>query len=697
MSRWGSVHGLVLSLALLGAAPRVAYGRLVIPAPGPEGPAERSLKLAADLRRACSELLGTELSAALKGAEGKAFPSLAKDKPAAGQRLLTTQPDPVGGVVVGLQGVCGQLASGSLDGLDSKSVGLLRWLHDVPSREWLRTAVSLAATQPGKTTWAEVFEKSGPDGRLQGGAAALAGLSSLLPIEAQTKLLNGLSEFLADRARLELTLWLQERLAAMCDDEVELGGKEQEVSELAPSLCSVFEATERSPVSLPALGRRLRAAAQGDLEALPDALLGGLEVLPGGDAPDLVVLRTLLGYASAVGDGRDPVAVLAGLESVADGAPPKTGEGGGAAGSGGGVPAGRSGLAEVQALGQTVGHVVARLDETGGTDGFDLVALAVAATKGQSAEEPAKALEKAVGALQRRLPGVKKTVNRLREEIDRLRSSKEDPLVHVLQMVETGLDLLQEQLPMSGAARTLLVDLRVVLERLSLKDYAAALDALLRALPEELELPPKLHGLLSLASELASAESSEEVAAVLEAAAAPAGGWRDKYRQRVISLTAFVGGAVAYDSVTVEAKGFGDATSADVAFQPTALVGLQASWPVCSKLHVGGYFSVLDLGNSVSSRLENEAATEEVEGEGQTAEVEAKAQLGLAQVLSPGLFLTLGMAATPITLGLGAAYKPGLREVRVTKEAGGEEVSKTAAGAFQVEAFLALDLALLPF
>jgi hypothetical protein len=73
------------------------------------------------------------------------------------------------------------------------------------------------------------------------------------------------------------------------------------------------------------------------------------------------------------------------------------------------------------------------------------------------------------------------------------------------------------------------------------------------------------------------------------------------------------------------------------------------------------------------------------------AEAEQAPQIGLAQVFSPGAFLTVGIFRLPIVLGGGVSMSPELRRITDT---GGNDRNATA---LRIMGFIAFDVTLYQF
>ena len=193
-----------------------------------------------------------------------------------------------------------------------------------------------------------------------------------------------------------------------------------------------------------------------------------------------------------------------------------------------------------------------------------------------------------------------------------------------------------------------------------------------------------LKAVVVLTSQIAQAESADEVAKILEAAAAPASTYEAKYRRGMVALGALVGASAGVEALHVNGAGWITGGVAG-AFAP---VGITASTPTASgKWHFGALLSVINLGGLVSTRFSEDTRTG---AGGMTTTVKADPAIKLANVFAPGLFLTLGLYGSPFTLSAGGQVVPQAREV----ETGG---STTTTAAVQMIATLSVDVPILTF
>lgn len=190
---------------------------------------------------------------------------------------------------------------------------------------------------------------------------------------------------------------------------------------------------------------------------------------------------------------------------------------------------------------------------------------------------------------------------------------------------------------------------------------------------------------LPIVTQLAKAESADEVATILEAAAAPVGSYRQKSKRRMVSITAFVGGAAGQEYIENE---WG--TPINV-FAP---IGLHASWPAFEG-NVGLFVSLVNLGNLVSQRFDEDARTS---GPGEVTTISGEPSQSIEQVFSPGVFLSTTIAG-PFVFGAGVQVVPGAREVTTTTMLpSGALVSETKdRSAVQLLGFIGIDVTIFPF
>lgn len=191
-----------------------------------------------------------------------------------------------------------------------------------------------------------------------------------------------------------------------------------------------------------------------------------------------------------------------------------------------------------------------------------------------------------------------------------------------------------------------------------------------------------LRNTMPLFIEIAQSQDEVDVRAALDKVSSPVGAWRLKRTENIASLGALVGGFRGTEwlkSPQVETTRAHSAIAG--MFAP---VGIDFSLPLAKNSTVGLFVSVIDVGNLVSARLKED------EGKGaDVTAIDSEPKVGFAQVYSPGAYLRFGLGETPLVLGWGVSYTPGLR------------TAQTSAGEVRLDAtryvvFLAVDITILP-
>lgn len=191
---------------------------------------------------------------------------------------------------------------------------------------------------------------------------------------------------------------------------------------------------------------------------------------------------------------------------------------------------------------------------------------------------------------------------------------------------------------------------------------------------------------MSFVTEIASAQGPDEVSAALATLADGGSGVEAKREsgRNVFTLNAF-GGLYAGAVLAGGALGGERAGSEAAAFAgPYIPLGVQYTTPWRTALGTFGIFmQAIDVGALGSWRLSREG------------DAEVRPEVGLAQVFSPGAFLVLNVRDTPLSVGYGVSYAPGLRRLRSSDEE--PPADETAeANARRIGLFLALDIPLFP-
>ncbi|NVB39488.1 hypothetical protein G6O69_16720 [Pseudenhygromyxa sp. WMMC2535] len=211
---------------------------------------------------------------------------------------------------------------------------------------------------------------------------------------------------------------------------------------------------------------------------------------------------------------------------------------------------------------------------------------------------------------------------------------------------------------------------------------------------------PVVEGLrkyLPLLIEIGNAESSADVKAALEAAF-PAGGYKLKYQRPFVALNGFLGlyggGAYAFEA--------DQAVTEEVAmFAP---IGVEFGGPVRAGdgryWRLGGMISIIDLGAITTSKwLEAESGEPTGAAEETVTTIEEPANFNVAGLLSPGLYLTVGVAESPFCFGVGASMSPFAQQQRDTSYVAGEIDDETQRylATLRFGAFAAVDITMLAY
>jgi hypothetical protein len=162
----------------------------------------------------------------------------------------------------------------------------------------------------------------------------------------------------------------------------------------------------------------------------------------------------------------------------------------------------------------------------------------------------------------------------------------------------------------------------------------------------------------SFISSVATAANSEEVGKAFESAAMPSGSSRIKRETAFnVTLDAYTGLFIGHEKIS----GLTDYQCINN-YGVTAPVGIAISWgahrflgmPTGKKGHwsYSAFISVIDIGAVASFRFQNDSI----------AQVPT---IHLGDIVSPGLFLSIGIPKCPLSVNLGAQVGPNLRSVNV--------------------------------
>ncbi|WP_217603076.1 hypothetical protein [Chitinophaga sp. GbtcB8] len=150
---------------------------------------------------------------------------------------------------------------------------------------------------------------------------------------------------------------------------------------------------------------------------------------------------------------------------------------------------------------------------------------------------------------------------------------------------------------------------------------------------------------------VADADSPKEVSDAIEAFALPAGSARIKRESPFnVSLNAYAGLYAGYERIS----GLKADRNAKInSYGVTIPIGVAISTG-CSHWSYSAFLSLVDLGAVAAFRVKNDSVNE-------------VPSIQLKDVFSPGLFFSLGLPKSPISLNLGAQVGPNLRKVTTTE------------------------------
>jgi hypothetical protein len=198
--------------------------------------------------------------------------------------------------------------------------------------------------------------------------------------------------------------------------------------------------------------------------------------------------------------------------------------------------------------------------------------------------------------------------------------------------------------------------------------------------------------LLALIAQIAQAKSADEVANVLNAAAVPPTTYELKYRRGVVALGALAGLSGGYEWVRASGPTWNGGGMVG-AFAP---IGLTASTPFGDNwMHAGVMFSVLNLGALVSTRFSQDIKTTSTAAGTMTTTVQTDPEVKLINVLAPGVFFTLGIARSPFVVAVGGQVVPAARQLTTMAPDG--TTSTSTAPAIQLMGALSVDVPIFTF
>lgn len=178
---------------------------------------------------------------------------------------------------------------------------------------------------------------------------------------------------------------------------------------------------------------------------------------------------------------------------------------------------------------------------------------------------------------------------------------------------------------------------------------------------------------LAFGTELAEAETAEDVEQVLESFAAPVGSYARKRHQIGVSVTALLAAQTGFELYPTRSRRSLPSVGGLLGFQLS--LGLDFTLPLQSWGSLGLYFPVLNL-----SPFASFAAGDDLE---------AEPAFEGASFVSPGLFVRWGIGDTPFVVGGGVSYTPDLRRYDFVGTTGAPQ--SEFLGAVQVGLFVGVD------
>jgi hypothetical protein len=494
----------------------------------------------------------------------------------------------------------------------------------------------------------------------------------------ETAVLTGLATYLGQRAQQEVVAWLeQDFIQHLCQDSIPLGnGISVLGSNLFPATCAITDP------SAPNIGTVFAAALRDDLEGLPLQLVFRVANLNPAIATDLS------NRLQSIQQGSPPLEVIAGMGSKD---PPSTeytlcstkSDPVACGLYAVGVLAGWSGDAQT-----TRQNLESEIDQGGVIAAFvDAVNAACTAigTACPLRTLDATADHDAIANFLEKVQALSAIVTASVSGSGGDAAARGGQIIQAVDaIVDAGVPFLNTnaestfKTPWAKIEPALNATAELLMGQTSdgVSDGLKALAAILQGA----DVPQGLVTTVSLAADLASAHTAQDVQAAIEAAAAPIGSWRTKHDHFSIDINSFVGVAGGYEAPLVgPAQGLKGGWAA-AAFAP---VGIDFAGPYLDQWSWGVFVSAIDVGQLLSTPIDASTSSG-----GKTAV--ADGDLHVVQVLSPGLYVHTSIGNSPIILGGGACFAPLLRYY---SDANG---NKSPFSMASVHAFLGVDLDLIP-
>jgi hypothetical protein len=237
--------------------------------------------------------------------------------------------------------------------------------------------------------------------------------------------------------------------------------------------------------------------------------------------------------------------------------------------------------------------------------------------------------------------------------------------------------------PRRGADRRILQTLEELTTRLLTNDFAGAFSAILKSglIPSDKEPFASVVRFGTLLVDVATAQSSDEVASAIEAAASPPGSWLSRRKRPMLGITAMFG-------LNAGGEFIADAS----AVKPGATlglfvpIGLDLSVPLVGDFTLGFMLRVLDLGALATARV---SGLESV-GVGKTEVPKAEPVVSFLQVLSLGLTVSVGLGKSPFVFFISGGYSPAHRVI--VEQVGMEPAVNVAHSVWRLGGGFAIDV-----
>jgi hypothetical protein len=257
------------------------------------------------------------------------------------------------------------------------------------------------------------------------------------------------------------------------------------------------------------------------------------------------------------------------------------------------------------------------------------------------------------------------------ERIEKLLPAKEKAVREAIAKVESKADLENAKKALANAIKER-DDLHVTLN--SAKNILATAIEECKREEAAKTLMKKILIYGSFMADIVIAKSAEDVEKTIEAFALPTGSSRIKRETCFnVALNAYLGGFAGREQIRGLEK------KPSTVYGLTAPVGISISrghsiffagtgeknWAWSTSV----FISLIDIGAIASFRLEEEQeVVTQDDGEDATATIYQLPQVQLKDIISPGVFISLGIPKTPLSINAGWQVGPNLRKIKVTQK-----------------------------